>query len=130
MVVRIAGKRMHLWRAVDHEGEILGMLGSTVTPVLTNPEGTRVTGVEYYGSKERQVQPIRPCFSRARGHTPRPPPTTSFASAGNPVQRVGYFPELVRRDCRQPSPCGRSNQRRIVLAMLSLAPFGFAMQQL
>src|SRR5215212_1251398 len=26
MVVRIAGKRMHLWRAVDHEGEILDML--------------------------------------------------------------------------------------------------------
>ena len=24
MVVRIAGKRMYLWRAVDHEGEILG----------------------------------------------------------------------------------------------------------
>jgi putative transposase len=26
MVVRIAGKRMHLWRAVDHEGEVLYML--------------------------------------------------------------------------------------------------------
>jgi putative transposase len=26
MVVRIAGKRMHLWRAVDHEGEILDVL--------------------------------------------------------------------------------------------------------
>src|SRR5437870_5563028 len=26
MVVRIAGGRMYLWRAVDHEGEILGML--------------------------------------------------------------------------------------------------------
>src|SRR5881394_3650579 len=26
MVVRIAGKRMYLWRAVDHEGEILGVL--------------------------------------------------------------------------------------------------------
>jgi putative transposase len=28
MVVRIAGRRMYLWRAVDHEGEILDMLGS------------------------------------------------------------------------------------------------------
>ena len=27
MVVRIAGKRMYLWRAVDHEGEVLDMLG-------------------------------------------------------------------------------------------------------
>ena len=26
MVIRIAGKRMYLWRAVDHEGEILDML--------------------------------------------------------------------------------------------------------
>src|SRR5690242_11393765 len=26
MVVRIAGKRMHLWRAVDDEGEVLDML--------------------------------------------------------------------------------------------------------
>jgi putative transposase len=26
MVVRIAGKRMYLWRAVDHEGEILDAL--------------------------------------------------------------------------------------------------------
>ena len=26
MVVRIAGKRMYLWRAVDHEGEVLDVL--------------------------------------------------------------------------------------------------------
>jgi len=26
MVVRIAGRRMYLWRAVDHQGEILDML--------------------------------------------------------------------------------------------------------
>jgi transposase-like protein len=26
MVVRIAGKRVYLWRAVDHEGEVLDML--------------------------------------------------------------------------------------------------------
>ena len=26
MVVRIAGNRMYLWRAVDHEGEVLDML--------------------------------------------------------------------------------------------------------
>src|SRR5258707_15013953 len=26
MVVRIAGKRMYLWRGVDHEGEVLDML--------------------------------------------------------------------------------------------------------
>jgi hypothetical protein len=26
MVIRIADKRMYLWRAVDHEGELLDML--------------------------------------------------------------------------------------------------------
>jgi hypothetical protein len=26
MVVRIAGERMYLWRAVDHEGEVVDML--------------------------------------------------------------------------------------------------------
>ena len=26
MVVRIAGKQMYLWRAVDHEGEVLEIL--------------------------------------------------------------------------------------------------------
>ena len=26
LVVRIAGKRMYLWRAVDHEGEVLDIL--------------------------------------------------------------------------------------------------------
>jgi transposase-like protein len=26
MVVRVAGERMYLWRAVDHEGEVLDML--------------------------------------------------------------------------------------------------------
>ena len=29
MVVQIAGRRMYLWRAVDHEGEILDMLAAT-----------------------------------------------------------------------------------------------------
>jgi transposase-like protein len=28
MVVRIVGKRMYLWRAIDHEGEILDVLVS------------------------------------------------------------------------------------------------------
>jgi len=33
MVVRIAGRRMYLWRAVDHEGEALDLLYSaTATP--------------------------------------------------------------------------------------------------
>src|ERR1700676_4909687 len=38
MVVRIAGRRMYLWRAVDHEGEVLDMLVqlqvSSIRPAL------------------------------------------------------------------------------------------------
>ena len=32
MVVRIAGKRMYLWRAVDHEGEILDVASAPPRP--------------------------------------------------------------------------------------------------
>jgi transposase-like protein len=38
MVVRIAGKRMYLWRAVDHEGEVLDarqLRGCAIPPVVT-----------------------------------------------------------------------------------------------
>jgi transposase-like protein len=38
MVVRIAGKRMYLWRAVDHEGEILDMLVQR-GEILKRPSG-------------------------------------------------------------------------------------------
>src|SRR6266446_1444466 len=33
MVVRIAGERMYLWRAVDHEGEVLDMLVQRRRPI-------------------------------------------------------------------------------------------------
>jgi putative transposase len=53
MVVRIAGKRMYLWRAVDHEGEILDVLvfvyrGDPVTDGLVASlarPGSNLTGV-------------------------------------------------------------------------------------
>jgi len=43
MVIRIAGRRMYLWRAVDHEGEILDILvhrksGSHQTPRWREPD--------------------------------------------------------------------------------------------
>ena len=53
MVVRIAGRRMYLWRAVDHEGEILDMLVSAgvkaralrLVPARATPRlGDRCTG--------------------------------------------------------------------------------------
>ena len=51
MVVRIAGKRMYLWRAVDHEGEVLDMLVQSrgiTTPVLVplSPDGNQMNGLK------------------------------------------------------------------------------------
>jgi len=46
MVVRIAGKRMYLWRAVDHEGEVLDML--VVFP-LVEKYGKTSRACEYLG---------------------------------------------------------------------------------
>jgi len=46
MVVRIAGKRMYLWRAVDHEGEVLDML--VVFP-LVDKYGKTSRASEYLG---------------------------------------------------------------------------------
>src|SRR5260221_11624186 len=37
MVVRIAGKRMYLWRAIDHEGEILDVLLQRIRPSRKSP---------------------------------------------------------------------------------------------
>jgi transposase-like protein len=40
LVVRIAGERMYLWRAVDHEGEVLDMRGDPHRKIRT-PSGPR-----------------------------------------------------------------------------------------
>jgi cold shock protein len=46
MVVRIAGKRMYLWRAVDHEGEVLDM----GTAPERQPGGPTAVAVEETGT--------------------------------------------------------------------------------
>ena len=51
LVVRIAGERMYLWRAVDHEGEVLDMLVQSrgiTTPVLVplSPDGNQINGLK------------------------------------------------------------------------------------
>src|SRR5262252_6161737 len=56
MVVRIGGERMYLWRAVDHEGEVLDML----VLATKKPAGKRN---RRYGSdrwKDQQIGPLDP----------------------------------------------------------------------
>ena len=68
MVVRIAGKRMYLWRAVDHEGEILDMLVQSrrdsraalrLMRKLLRKQGSKLLATDKlrsYGSAFRQLQ--------------------------------------------------------------------------
>jgi len=49
MVVRIAGKRMYLWRAVDHEGEVLDMLVQWRKPGCGRTGGLRGVTVSAAG---------------------------------------------------------------------------------
>jgi len=46
MVVRIAGERMYLWRAVDHEGEVLDILATS--PMMASPGGLRGTAASIW----------------------------------------------------------------------------------
>jgi hypothetical protein len=69
MVVRIAGKRMYLWRAVDHEGEILDMLvqgGEILRPALRlmrkllKKQGFAPKLLVTYGHRSSRANPGRP----------------------------------------------------------------------
>jgi DDE domain len=51
MVVRIAGKRMYLWRAVDHEGEVLDMLVQWRKPGCGRTGGLRGVTVSAGGGR-------------------------------------------------------------------------------
>src|SRR5437879_1473743 len=67
MVVRIAGMRMYLWRAVDHEGEVLDMPAAAQT--------AQKTGVRAKITDDRQAGLLR---SRVSASSPELP-----SSAGN-----------------------------------------------
>ena len=74
MVVRIAGKRMYLWRAVDHEGEVLDML---VQPPPRQAGGTpadaqaaQETGLRAEITDDRQAGLLRIRFSASSPDLP------------------------------------------------------------
>src|ERR1700719_4608980 len=83
MVVRIADKRMYLWRAVDHEGEILDILvhrksGSHQTPRWRKPDSNHRSRV------------TRPIFECRLGSIPRRPKKSARKRTG--TRRGGRIP--------------------------------------
>ena len=68
MVVRIAGKRMYLWRAVDHEGEVLDVLVQRRRDKHAAPadaQAAQETGLRAEITDDRQAGLLRLRFSAA-----------------------------------------------------------------
>jgi transposase-like protein len=70
MVIRIAGKRMYLWRAVDHEGEVLDML------------------VQRRRDKQAALRLLRKLL-RKQGFTPKSLTTDKLGSYGAAFRHLG-----------------------------------------
>src|SRR6478735_7679995 len=72
MVVRIAGKQMYLWRAVDHEGEVLEILvqrrrvGGRQADAQVAPQ----TGLRADQGDDRQAALLRCCLPASRAFLP------------------------------------------------------------
>ena len=116
MVVRIAGRRMYLWRAVDHEGEVLDMLvqsrrdsRAALRLKLLRKQGfvpkLLVTDkLRSYGSAFRQLKLTCPHEQGAQGEQSR----REFASAcaaraqSAAVQIGSICPALPQHACRGP----------------------------
>ena len=79
MVVRIAGKRMYLWRAVDHEGEILEIL-------------------EQRRRDKRAPLRLMRKLLRKQGFAPKLLTTDKLGSYGSAF-RICAWPALMSRDC-------------------------------
>src|SRR6266404_5189964 len=87
MVVRIAGKRMYLWRAVDHEGEVLDML------------------VQRRRDKRAALRLMRKLL-RKQGFTPKLLTTDKLGSYGSAFRHL-------RLTCPHEQGCGRTIASRI-----------------
>src|ERR1700738_3645985 len=79
MVVRIAGKRMYLWRAVDHEGEVL--------EILVQRRRDRSA------ARSSTVWPFCPSRSSLSGlrHRDRPPPLSLVRATQGRHPRSGTY---------------------------------------
>src|SRR5438128_5913170 len=85
MVVRIAGKRMYLWRAVDHEGEVLDML------------------VQRRRDKRAALRLMRKLL-RKQGFTPKLLTTDKLGSYGSAFRHIRLTCPLSRGYVRTTAP--------------------------
>jgi transposase-like protein len=79
MVVRIAGKQMYLWRAVDHEGEVLEIL------------------VQLRREKRAAIKLMRKLLHK-QGFAPKKVTTDKLSSYGAAFKNLG-FPASMSRVC-------------------------------
>ena len=110
MVVRIAGERMYLWRAVDHEGEVLDMLvqrrrdgraALRLMRKLLKKQGFVPKLLVTDGVSRRPAQP-GPTSSRP---TPLSPTSTSSRSAPTSECAIsGWRPQPARPSASPVSP--------------------------
>ena len=106
MVVRIAGKRMYLWRAVDHEGEILD--------VLLQRRRDRRAAVKLMRKLLRKhgFAPKRVTTDQLRSYGAPPCGTSGSAVTMNRVRDKTIAPRIHIRSCAGASErCSASNQR-------------------
>jgi putative transposase len=98
IVVRIAGKRMYLWRAVDHEGEVLDML------------------VQRRRDKRAALRLMRKLFKK-QGLTPKLLTTDKLGSYGSAFRHLGLtcpHEQGLRKNNRAETHirrCGDANAR-------------------
>ena len=118
MFVKIGGRQMYLWRAVDSEGEVLDMLVQSrrdKRAAAADAQAAEEPGRGTEGARDRPAAGLWRGGPRARarrrahpgqaeeqpgGRLARPDPTARAEDAGLPLARLG--PTLPR--CTPPSP--------------------------
>ena len=120
MFVKIAGRTMYLWRAVDSEGEILDMLVQSrrdkraalrlLRKLLKKqsiaPEALVTDGLRAYGAAARELGLTAEHIQAKRkrqsgGELARPDPATREENAGDSLLRFGPTLPRCPRRCRQ-----------------------------
>src|SRR6516165_4668097 len=110
VLVRIAGERMYLWRAVDHEGEVLDMLAQR-----------RRDDRAALRQGRRLRSRAKPSAIRLQRHLPRVPLIVVFQTAK--LRRgVQMFRERVGEAIAIVEP-GRMSPRRAPMTMRRMAKF-------
>jgi IS1 family transposase len=138
MVVRIAGKRMYLWRAVDHEGEVLDMLVQSrrdsraalrLMRKLLRKQGfvpkLLVTDkLRSYGSAFRQLKLTCPHEQGLRTNNRAENSRAATRAQDAAVQIGSICPALSQHACRGPQHLQPSTPSRIAIDAADLPSRG------